>query len=185
MPRSNEDPKAADSVVRITDFPGMSPGTDQHDNHPGQSWFQVNAVSLFPGELRARRGFQVVRFDQPARPKSKEVSASSNYIVTARAAENVRGEFSVSALSSYVLTPHASESFQGSIAVSAASAYIATPHASEWVRTDHIVSASSSYILVSGASATGSTFHPVSASSSYIVTSGSRVAGSFDLMGLF
>ncbi len=63
MPRTKADPKEPETTVRITDFGGMSPGTDQHDNNPGLSWFQVNAVSFHPGELRARQGFRVLKFE--------------------------------------------------------------------------------------------------------------------------
>jgi hypothetical protein len=64
MPRRPpDDPKLPDSSVRITDFGGMSPGTDQHDNHPGLSYVQVNAVSHHPGELRCRQGFRVLKFE--------------------------------------------------------------------------------------------------------------------------
>lgn len=58
-----DDPKASDQRVRITDFAGMSPGTDLHDNDPGESWYQVNVVPFHPGELRVRRGFVVCQFE--------------------------------------------------------------------------------------------------------------------------
>lgn len=61
--RSNADPKSSDNDVRITDFGGMAPGYDQHDNDPGQSWYQINAVSFHPGELRCRGGFRIVRYE--------------------------------------------------------------------------------------------------------------------------
>jgi hypothetical protein len=101
MPRPQADPKFPDSIVRITDFPGMSPGTDQHDNEPGLAWIQVNAVSLFPGELRARRGFRVVRFNQPSRPRIHDVAAVASYVVSQSAFLTTQAEFFVDAGSTY------------------------------------------------------------------------------------
>ncbi len=104
MPRQIPDPKVPDSVVRVTDFPGMSPGTDQHSNPPGASWFQVNAVSLFPGELRVRRGFRVVRFDQPVRLQGFLCSAGNSYVMVPAAAGSAPEDLPVTAQSTYVVS---------------------------------------------------------------------------------
>jgi hypothetical protein len=86
----------------MLDFPGMAPGLNQHSTPPGTSWFQVNAVSVFPGELRARRGFKVVRFDQPPRPLSFTVQSLSGYVMSV-ASDSIPSSAGVSASSSYVL----------------------------------------------------------------------------------
>jgi len=107
MPRTVVDPKAPEAVIRLTDFPGMSPGTDQHANPPGASWFQVNAVSLFPGELRVRRGFRVIRFDQPARSRDHQCTATSSYVFAQESLPWVPTDVVVAAASSYVATADA------------------------------------------------------------------------------
>ena len=50
--------------VDIADFVGMAPGMDPYDITPGTTRWQVNAVATYPGELRVRRGVQVLRFQE-------------------------------------------------------------------------------------------------------------------------
>lgn len=123
MPRAILDPKSPDSVVRVVDFPGMSPGTDQHANPPGMSWYQVNCVSLFPGELRVRRGFRVVRFDQPVRPEGLICTAGTVYTFASLAAAAGGDQRVVGASSSYVVQSQALNA-GGLLPVDASSSYV-------------------------------------------------------------
>ncbi len=58
-----DDPKAPESQVAIKDFCGFVTNADPHDVPPGTAVKQVNAMSVRPGELRARPGVRVVQFD--------------------------------------------------------------------------------------------------------------------------
>ena len=59
-----QDPKKPTSRILIRDFAGMAPSNDPHDTTPGESCFQVNVTGSHPGELRARQGYAVVRFEE-------------------------------------------------------------------------------------------------------------------------
>jgi hypothetical protein len=58
MPRDESAPK-----VVVRDFPGLLTDADPNDLPPGAAREQVNCASERPGELRARRGYKVVRFE--------------------------------------------------------------------------------------------------------------------------
>jgi hypothetical protein len=58
-----DDPKRPNGITKITDFAGLAPSADPHDIHPGLAAIQVNAVPIHQGELRVRRGFRVVQFE--------------------------------------------------------------------------------------------------------------------------
>lgn len=47
----------------IRDFGGLVCNIDRHDQDPGGAQVQVNAVAEKPGELRVRRGYRVLTFD--------------------------------------------------------------------------------------------------------------------------
>lgn len=62
MPRK-PDIKAPEARVVIRDFPGFTPNADPHDLELGAAVEQINATSTRPGELRARLGTQVLKFE--------------------------------------------------------------------------------------------------------------------------
>jgi hypothetical protein len=61
--RSQDDPKVPEAQVVIRDFGGFVSNEDPHDLPPGTAIKQINAMSIRPGELRARSGVKIVQFD--------------------------------------------------------------------------------------------------------------------------
>lgn len=56
-------PPATGNRVVIRDFPGLLANIDPHDQPTGGARVQVNASIERPGELRARRGYRPLTFD--------------------------------------------------------------------------------------------------------------------------
>lgn len=54
---------ASTNKVIIRDFPGLLANIDPHDQPPGGAQVQVNASIERPGEMRARRGYRPLTFD--------------------------------------------------------------------------------------------------------------------------
>lgn len=55
---------APKSIVAITDWPGMKTNTGPMGGpEPGSAAVQVNLTANVPGQLSARQGFRVVKFD--------------------------------------------------------------------------------------------------------------------------
>lgn len=51
------------SMVEIKNFPGLATSVDPHDRPPGASQVQTNLQSTQSGELRVRRGYRKVSFE--------------------------------------------------------------------------------------------------------------------------
>jgi hypothetical protein len=60
----NPDPKLPDQRVSMRDFPGLVTASDPHDIPLGAGVRQINAQSMQPGELRVRRGTQVLKYSE-------------------------------------------------------------------------------------------------------------------------
>lgn len=54
----------AKARAEARDFPGMLEAADSDDAPAGSAEEQVNATSLVPGELRVRKGYRVVSFEE-------------------------------------------------------------------------------------------------------------------------
>lgn len=55
--------KPPQSVLMITDFPGLAMDVDPHDAPTGASEDQVNATVEDRGVLKSREGFLIVNFE--------------------------------------------------------------------------------------------------------------------------